>query len=97
MLTAIADISSSDGWWVVLTETMEYVPAFILTPRFILSLRSLDARVVRGGDDNEIDTAFGLTSTSCHDSATSAIMFVDSGGTDGEEQNEEIQMEEGGS
>lgn len=95
MLTTMVNISSSDQWWTVVAVTVEYIPAFTLTPRFILSLRELDARVRRSRDGSDIDTAFGLTSTFYRGAVADAIMFADSGGTDSEEQGEEIQMEGG--
>ena len=68
---------SMDGWRVIPLATIQYVPAFTLVPRFILSLRKLYARDLRGRRGNEIDTAFSLTSASNHGAAAaSAIMFV---------------------
>lgn len=97
MLTAVANMSGDDRWWVVLAGTMEYVPAFTLTPRLILSLRAFHERDVRGRCGSEIDIAFGFASASFHDSVASAITFADAGGNDeaqGGEQGKEIQMEE---
>ena len=42
---------------------MQDVPAYVLTPRLVLSLRELYARDLRGRCGSDIDTAFGLTSS----------------------------------
>ena len=73
---------------------MEYIPPYTLVPRFILSLRKLYARDLRGRPGSEIDTAFGFTSVSGHGAGASAIMFAEGGQNVGSEQDEEIQMEE---
>ena len=84
----------TDGPWLVLLGMMEYIPPYTLVPRFILNLRKLYARDLRGRRGSEIDTAFGFTSTSSHGAGASAIMFTDAGQNEGVEQGEEIQMEE---
>ena len=73
---------------------MESIPPYTLVPRFILSLRRLYARDLGGGHGSDIDTAFGVTSTSGLDAAASAIMFADSEQNEGLEQGEGIQLEE---
>ena len=87
MLTAIAKLSWDNQWWRVLSGTIEYVPAFMLTPRLVLSLRELYARDVRGRCGSEIDTAFGLTSISSS-TVTSGIIFLDTGQDESDEQDE---------
>ena len=85
---------SMDGWRVILLATIQYLPAFTLVPRFILSLRKLYARDLQGRRGSEIDTAFGLTSASGRGAVASAIMFADAGQNEGLEQGDEIQMED---
>ena len=80
-----------DGWWLLL-GIAENTPPFTLVSRFILSLRKLYARNLRGRRGSNIDTAFGFTSG--YGAAASGIMFADSGQSDGLEHGEEIQMEE---
>lgn len=81
------------GWRIILAGTMGYMPAFTLVPRFILNLRELYARDLRGRRGSDIDTAFGLTSGSADDAAVSTVVFVDAGENEDEEQDEEIQVE----
>lgn len=99
MLTALAKIALDDDWWRVLSGTVQYVPAFMVTPRLILSLRQLYARDLQGRRGDDIDTAFGLTSTADYGAVTSGLTFVNAGQEDsgefgGEAQGEEIQLEE---
>lgn len=74
-------------------QIIQYIPPFILVPRFILSLRKLYARDLQGRHGNDLDTAFGLTSAAGHSVTTSTIMFADRGPNEGEEDGG-IQMEE---
>ena len=84
----------TNGWWQIFLPTIEYIPPYTLVPRLILSLRALYARDLQGRRGSDIDTAFGLTSTSSHGAAVSAIMFADDGQNEGLEEREEIQMRE---
>ena len=84
---------SIDGWWILLMLA-QAIPIFTLVPRFILNLRELYARDLQGRRGSDIDTAFGLSSTPGHGPVASAIMFAEGGQNEGEEQGEEIQMEE---
>ena len=70
----------ADGWPVILLGTMESVPPVTLVPRFVLGLRKLDARNVRG---SEIDTAFGLTLASGRGAVASGSCSRVSGGVGG--------------
>ena len=82
-----------DGWWILLMVGSS-IPIFTLVPRFILNLREFYARDLQGRRGSDIDTAFGLTSTSSHGPTASAIMFASGGQNEGREQGDEIQMEE---
>ena len=86
MLSA-ANISWFYTWQVVLIGIVTYVPAFILTPRFILSLQDLYAQDVQGRCGSDIDTAFSLTSSG-HAPVMSEIVFADGGHDLVEEQGE---------
>ena len=68
---------------------------FTLVPRFILSLRELYARDLQGARPNDIDTAFGFTSASAHESALNTIQFANTWQTEGLKQDEAVGMEEG--
>lgn len=72
----------------------QFIPTFIIVPRFILSLRKLYARDLQGRRGSDIDTAFGLTSASSHGAAASTIMFADGVQNAGLELDEEIPIEE---
>ena len=86
MLSA-ANMSWIYSWQVVLVGIMMGVPAFVLTPRLVLSLRDLYARDLRGRCGNDIDTAFGLT-LSGSAAVTSGIFFADDGQNVDEGQGE---------
>ena len=90
----MAGISWNDRGWVVLSGMIEYVPAFTLVPRLILSLRELYARDLQGRRGSEIDTAFGLALAPARDALASTIVFADGGESEDEEQGEVVQMEE---
>ena len=79
----------NNRWWPLL-RVAQSIPIFTLVPRFMLNLRELYARDLRGRRGSEIDTAFGLTLASTHCAVTSANMFPDAGQNEGEE----IQIEE---
>lgn len=90
-------IISINGWQVVLLGTMQIIPPCTLVPRFILSLRKLYARDLRGRfSGSNIDTAFGLTTASGNGTAASTIVFADGLQNEELELGEEIQMEERG-
>ena len=93
MLGAI-NLSWNYEWQVVLICTLEYVPAFVLTHRLILSLRKLYARDLRGRCGSDIDTAFGLTSSGCG-AVGSQIVFAEGGQNVVEETSEERDNEQG--
>ena len=71
---------------------LEHMPPFIFIPRFILGLRELYSRNLRGKD---IDTAFGLGSMSSHGAGGSTIIFADIEENDSEEQSSEGSVEQG--
>ena len=83
----------TNGWWQVLIGVVQYIAPFTLVPRFVLSLRELYARDLKGRVGGDIDTAFGLTSESGRGAALSAIKFAASAQNEGDDQGEEIQME----
>ena len=71
----------------VLICIVEYVPAFVLTPRLVLALRELYARDLRGRCGSDIDTAFGLTSSG-RGAVASQIVFAERGQNVTEEPDE---------
>ena len=94
LMNMLASTVPTVGWQGILLGMVELIPPYTLVPRFILSLRKLYARDIRGRHGRDIDTAFGFTSASDHGAAVSTIMFVDGRQDEGEEQSEEIQMED---
>ena len=70
------NLSWAYTWQVVLFGIAEFVPAFVFTPRLVLSLRELYARDLRGRCGSDIDTAFGLTSSG-HGAVASQIVFAE--------------------
>lgn len=87
-------IISMKGWREVLLGMLEFIPLCTLVPRFILNLRALYARNLRGRQGSDIDTAFGFTSEPDHGAAVRTILIADGEENEGLEQGEEIQMEE---
>jgi len=90
---ANAGINTANGWLTILTSALQQIPPFTLVPRFILSLRELYARDLRGRR-GDIDTAFGLRSGSVYGAALGVITFADAGQSEAREGGEEIEMEE---
>ena len=85
---------SWDYEWQVVLFIVEYVPAFVLAPRLVLSLRKLYARDLRGKCGSDIDTAFGLTSSG-HATIASQIVFAEDGENVVEEPDEEREEGQG--
>ena len=81
-------IGQESRWWLIL-NAVTYTPRFTLVPRFILSLRALHAHSVQGRCGSDIDTAFGLGSSSDH-GAGSAIDIMGGGQNEEEDQGEEL-------
>ncbi|KAF8549538.1 hypothetical protein OG21DRAFT_1500343 [Imleria badia] len=80
------------GWAVIPLAILEYVPLFTLSPRFIMSIRELYARDVRGGRGGGIDTGFGLSLSSCNAAGTT-IVFADVEQNEVLEDVEKVSME----
>ena len=79
------------GEWQILL-ILQYVPIFILTPRFVMSIRELHARDVQGRCGEGIDSGFGLLS-SRHGAVGTVIMFADVEQDEGSEDVEEVPRE----
>lgn len=84
----------TNGWPIIPTEIVEFIPPFTLIPRFALNLRRLYTHDSRRGLGSDIDTALGLTSVSGYGNVASAIMFADDGQDENSEHGEEIQIDE---
>ncbi|KAF8558598.1 hypothetical protein OG21DRAFT_1493819 [Imleria badia] len=86
------------GWRIIPMGILNFVPVLTLTPRFVLSMRALYARDLRGRcEPCHMDTGFGFTSASESGTRGSTILFVDVGlSEEGLEQDEDIPMEEWG-
>ena len=81
------------GWRILFTGTLEYVPVFTLTPRFIMSVRALYARDLRDPcRQYDMDTEFN----SGDRADGSAALFASGaqGKVDWSQQSDEIQMRE---
>ncbi|KAF8551160.1 hypothetical protein OG21DRAFT_1513129 [Imleria badia] len=65
---------------------------YILTSRFILSIRELYARDVGGGHGEGIDSGFGLSSPG-HGAGRTEIVFADVEQNEGSEDIEEVARE----
>ncbi|KAF8553299.1 hypothetical protein OG21DRAFT_1485499 [Imleria badia] len=75
MLSALGRFPA-EGWQLILSLILNYVPIFALTPRFILSIRELYARDVEGRRGEGIDTGFGF-SLSDRNTGETLIVFAD--------------------
>ncbi|KAG9309465.1 hypothetical protein JVU11DRAFT_10434 [Chiua virens] len=65
------------GWQYIFTCILADVPAYTLTPRFIISLREMYANDVQGRSSCGIDSGLGLsTFSSCDSVSTEPIKFV---------------------
>lgn len=87
-------VISVAGQQAVPVVLVEFVPVSTLTPRFILNMRELYARNIRGERGNGIDSGFGLSALSGRAASRSTIVFADGGRNEGLEYGEEIPMEE---
>jgi hypothetical protein len=82
------------GWQIIFVGFVEAVPIATMAPRFVLNVRELYARNIRGERGDGIDTGFGLSGLSGNGTSRSAMVFADSGRSEGLEHNEEMSMEE---
>lgn len=86
---------STNGWQAIPMAFVTFIPMPTLTPRFVLNMRELYARNVRGGRGSGIDSGFGLSALSGHGASRSEIVFADGGQNEDRERGEEMPMEEG--
>ena len=75
----------------VLVFTLEFVPMFTLSSRFILSIRELHAHNVQGKGGGGIDTGFGLY-VSGHGAVETVPVFADVEQDEGSADVEEMAM-----
>lgn len=83
------------GWQIIFVGFVETVPIATMAPRFVLSMRELYARDVRGGRRDGIDTGFGFSALASHGTSRSAMVFADGGQRNEDLNGEEIPMEGG--
>ncbi|KAI9457051.1 hypothetical protein HD554DRAFT_1830403 [Boletus coccyginus] len=83
------------GWQIIFVGFVETVPIATMAPRFVLSMRELYARDVRGGRRDGIDTGFGFSALASHGTSRSAMVFADGGRRNEDLNGEEIPMEGG--
>jgi hypothetical protein len=89
---SVSGVAPTGGWQLVPLVILEYVPIYTLTPRFILNLRELYARDVRGRREGKVDTGFGLSSPGPDGMV---MVFADAGQNEGLGDIEEMLMEVG--
>ncbi|KAN0092667.1 hypothetical protein V8E55_003451, partial [Tylopilus felleus] len=71
----VTDATPAEGW-----ETLQFVPIFTLTPRFIIKVRELYARDIQGRRCEGIDTGFGWPSLDCDTGGTvTTVEFAEAG------------------
>ena len=76
----------------ILAFTLEVVPMFTLSSRFVLSIRELHAHDVQGRREDGIDTGFGLF-VSGRGVAETVLEFADVGQNERSVDVEEVTME----
>jgi len=83
-------------WVIILLFPIELVPAYTLTPRFILSIRELYAHSIQSGHSqgNRMDSGFGLSGRSASGANTgmTTMVFEDSIAKIGLEEVEEVPL-----
>ena len=82
------------GWQIIFVGFVEAVPIATMVPRFVLNVRELYGRNVRGERGNGIDSGFGFSALSGHGTSRSAVVFADSGRDEVLEGGEEISLGE---
>ncbi|KAG9315358.1 hypothetical protein JVU11DRAFT_4503 [Chiua virens] len=91
ILSVSGNIPNS-GWQPIFLYIVQFVPAYTLTPRFIMSIRELYASDLQGRRVGGLDTGFGLVSVSNGSIAGTTIAFAEAEQTEGMEV-EEIPMQ----
>ncbi|KAG8216334.1 hypothetical protein J3R82DRAFT_6407 [Butyriboletus roseoflavus] len=81
----------TEGWPTLALLPIEYVPAFALTPRFIMSVRALHPGEPQGSQGHDIDAGSGLSRSRLHDRETMIVLAIRQRET---ELDVEIPMEE---
>lgn len=80
----------ASGWGVAIPYALSGIIVITLSPRFIMNIRELHARDIRGGHRNNIDSGFGFSTLSGRAGNMSEIMFAEIGQNPGSEQGEEM-------
>jgi len=84
-----------EGWFTILYLPAELVPAYTLTPRFVLSIRELYVRSIENGHSSKIDAGFGLSGRfGTTTTGTTTMAFEDSVANIGLEETEEVPLQE---
>ena len=84
----------TEGWGALIFLPLEYVPAFALTPRFIMSVRALRPQNQQDGQEHETDVEFGSIGSQHGDHATEIVLDIGQPASEVAEQDEEIPLEE---
>ena len=82
----------SEGWLMISTLTLEYVPMFTLSSRFIPSIREMHAHDAQGRHGSGIDTGFGL-SVSGRGAVETVLVFADVEQDEGSVDVEEVTVD----
>lgn len=82
----------TEGWPTLVLLPLEYVPAFALTPRFIMSIRALHPPEPQGSQGHEVDAGFGLSGS--RDRDTTIVMDIRRSKSDEIKPDPEIPLEE---
>ena len=78
----------------ILAFTLEFVPMFTLSSRFILSIREMHTHDMQGRRGSGIDTGFGLSVSGC-DAVETVLVLADVAQNEGSADVEEVMVEIG--
>lgn len=94
-LLASFNMLPNEAWFTILYLPAELVPAYTLTPRFILSIRELYAQSIQSGHSTRMDSGFGLSGGSgVTTTGMTTMVFEDSIGKMSPEEVEEVPLME---
>lgn len=85
----------TEGWGSLILLPLEYLPAFALTPRFIMSVRALhplDSQESQSRQSRETDSGFGLPGSRHGDHRSASGMVFDIGRPDSAKTLEDVEI-----
>lgn len=84
----------TEGWPTLVLLPLEYVPAFALTPRFIMSVRAPHPHEPQGSQGHEVDAGFGASGSRHRDRDATIVMDIRRSKSQEIDPDPEIPLEE---